>query len=170
MCVCVCVCVCSDAIYIVGSRADHTSQFIRECMCECVCVCMNLCMCIFVCTYVNMYVYMYVCLYVYFYIHAYIYRYVCAYNTNVCIQNIAMLTHIRKNGGHYSIGFWVKPIGDESMLTGDTFNPQIAFFGQISPPLPQLQFAKTAMGTSISHSLFPFLVRCVVHMSVYLYV
>ena len=34
------------------------------------------------------------------------------------------------------------------MLTEDTFHPQIAFFGQISPPLPQLQFAKTAMGTA----------------------
>jgi len=163
VCMYVCMCVCVYVYMFVCMYVNkYTYQFIR------VSVCVNVCMyvCMFVCTYVNMYV----CLNVYFYIHVYIYRYVCVYNTNVCIKYIAMLTHIRKNGGHYSIGFWVKPIGDESMLTGDTFNPQIAFFGQISPPLPQLQFAKTAMGTSIPHSLFPFLERCVVHMSVYLYV
>ena len=34
------------------------------------------------------------------------------------------------------------------MLTEDTFHPHIAFFGQISPPLPQLQFSKTALGTA----------------------
>jgi len=39
------------------------------------------------------------------------------------------------------------------MLTEDTFHPQIAFFGQISPPLPQLQFAKTALGTASPDSL-----------------
>ena len=32
---------------------------------------------------------------------------------------------VKKNGGEFSIGFWVKPLGDESLMSADKFFPHV---------------------------------------------
>ena len=49
---------------------------------------------------------------------------------------------VKENGGEYSLGFWVRPIGDESLMLGDKFFPHVTFFGSLSAPKPQLQLGK----------------------------
>jgi len=49
---------------------------------------------------------------------------------------------VKKNGGQFSIGFWVKPLGDESLMSAEKFYPHVTFFGSLSAPRPQLQLAK----------------------------
>jgi hypothetical protein len=50
-----------------------------------------------------------------------------------------------EHGGHYSLGFWVKPLGDESLMEGKFF-PHILFYGSVSPPQQQLSLLKSAGG------------------------
>jgi hypothetical protein len=49
---------------------------------------------------------------------------------------------VKKNGGEFSIGFWVKPLGDESLMSAEKFYPHVTFFGSLSAPRPQLQLGK----------------------------
>ena len=56
------------------------------------------------------------------------------------IEQVRAFTRdVKANGGDFSFAFWVKPVGDVSML-GDTgrFFPHINFFSTLSPPQHQL--------------------------------
>lgn len=51
------------------------------------------------------------------------------------------------NGGEYSIGFWVKPLGGESEMHGSgQFHPHLMFYADAFPPKPQLSLSKTSLG------------------------
>uniref|UniRef100_A0A7S0VMJ9 Polycystin cation channel PKD1/PKD2 domain-containing protein n=1 Tax=Hemiselmis tepida TaxID=464990 RepID=A0A7S0VMJ9_9CRYP len=48
---------------------------------------------------------------------------------------------VRSNGGDFTLGFWVRPIGPESLTSEGKFQPSVHFLNSVSPPFSNLAFA-----------------------------
>jgi hypothetical protein len=54
---------------------------------------------------------------------------------------------VREGGGDYTVAFWMKPVGGES-LEGGRFFPQAHFMASLSPPQHNLMIGKTTMNSN----------------------
>lgn len=41
---------------------------------------------------------------------------------------------MKQSNGDFSIGFWVRPLGQQSILRNGAFVPHLQFFSSLSPP------------------------------------
>uniref|UniRef100_A0A7S1DHJ7 Polycystin cation channel PKD1/PKD2 domain-containing protein n=2 Tax=Hemiselmis andersenii TaxID=464988 RepID=A0A7S1DHJ7_HEMAN len=57
-------------------------------------------------------------------------------------------THMKANGGDFTLAFWVKPLGEISLASDGRFLPSVNFLSSVSPPFANIAFGPYVSGSN----------------------